>query len=576
MEEEWRNLSDDARRRREQADEAGNPPLPEPWACAGRETGALHDQVDPPRSDANAIPPDAMTLIGPSTYSEKGEVSELTTSPRRHCALPELCAEQLLDALPFPVLLIDDRHMVLFANGALMEHSGRAPCQIVGAHCPTVMHGTSQPFPGCPLEEVVQSGHAVVRELHDPTSDHYVSSAIYPTRATTADGRKVYLHTASDVTESKRVLDELVRSGDMQKVIAGLLRTGLERMSLDAILARALDLILSIPWLALERQGAVFVMDDATNELVMKAHSGINPALLSLCGRVPMGRCLCGLAAQTRTAQFADHVDDRHVTRYEGMPPHGHYCVPILADEKTVLGVINVYTKAGHVRTAAEDGFLCMIADTLAGIIQHQRVETAFHEGSERLRQALEETVAALALAAEKRDPYTAGHQRRAGRLAVAIAGEMGLHEDRIAGLRVAGALHDIGKISVPIEILSKPGALSGAEFALVQGHARAGYELLSTIVFPWPVAEIVLQHHERIDGSGYPDGRSGDDILLEARILAVADVMESMSSHRPYRPALGTDAALAELEANQGKRYDPNVVAACVTLFRAKSFSLE
>lgn len=559
----------------ERADETEKRLPSEPWTCLPQDGGTSPGRIAPTQSDADAVRLDEMALIDLDASAQAGGAMERSTSPRRDCTLPELSAEHLLDALPFPVFLLDDRHRILFANRALTEHSGPAPCQIVGAYCPSVVHGTDGPFPGCPLEEALRSGGAVVRELHDPTTGRTMSSAVYPTRATTADGRTVYLHTASDITDSKRALDELVRSRDMQNVIAGLLRTGLERIPLDALLVRALDLILSIPWLALERQGAIFVMDHATNELVMTAHSGINPTLPRVCGRLPIGRCLCGLAAQTRETQFADHVDDRHVTRYEGMLPHGHYCVPILADDR-VLGVLNVYTKAGHVRTSAEDGFLGTIVDTLAGVIEHQRVENAVHESSARLQQALEETVAALALAAEKRDPYTAGHQRRVSLLSVAIAREMGLPEDRIAGIRVAGALHDIGKIAVPIEILSKPGALSNAEFALVQEHARAGYELLSTIVFPWPVAEIVLEHHERIDGSGYPDGRSGDDILLEARILAVADVMESMSSHRPYRPTLGTDAALAELEGNQGKRYDPDVVAACVTLFRAKGFRLE
>ncbi|MCX7843973.1 MAG: HD-GYP domain-containing protein [Candidatus Bipolaricaulota bacterium] len=167
------------------------------------------------------------------------------------------------------------------------------------------------------------------------------------------------------------------------------------------------------------------------------------------------------------------------------------------------------------------------------------------------------------------REPYTAGHQRRVAELACAIAQELGLSAERIQGLRVAALLHDVGKaLFVPIEILSKPGKLTDLEMALIREHPRAGYEILRRVEFPWPVAEIVHQHHERLDGSGYPRGLKGEAILLEARILAVADVVEAMSSHRPYRPALGVEAALAEIREKAGKLYDPKVVEACLRVF--------
>jgi len=174
------------------------------------------------------------------------------------------------------------------------------------------------------------------------------------------------------------------------------------------------------------------------------------------------------------------------------------------------------------------------------------------------------------------KDPYRHSHQKRVAQLACAIAREMNLPEEQIEGIRVAGNIHDIGKISVPMEILNKPGRVNKNEFGIIKNHAQAGYDILKTIEFPWPIAQIVLQHHERMDGSGYPQGLSGKDILLEARILGVADVVEAMVSRRPYRPALGIDKALEEISKNRGILYDPEVVDACLKLFTEKRFEFE
>ncbi len=193
----------------------------------------------------------------------------------------------------------------------------------------------------------------------------------------------------------------------------------------------------------------------------------------------------------------------------------------------------------------------------------------------DRLHKAMGALVQALTVSVEVRDPYTAGHQRRVADLARAIAQKMGLPDTRIEGLRLAATIHDIGKLSVPAEILSKPTRLSPMEFNLIKVHPEAGYNILKDIEFPWPVARIVLEHHERLDGSGYPQGLTGDRLLPESRILAVADVLESMASHRPYRPAVGIEAALEEIERHKGVLYDAAVVEACTALFREKGFVL-
>jgi response regulator RpfG family c-di-GMP phosphodiesterase len=201
---------------------------------------------------------------------------------------------------------------------------------------------------------------------------------------------------------------------------------------------------------------------------------------------------------------------------------------------------------------------------------------TALQETLEKLRKTMEGVVQAMAMIVEARDPYTAGHQRRVADLAVVIAAEMGLSENQVDGIRMAGKIHDLGKISVPAEILSKPGRLNTMEFDIIKTHPQAAYDILKEIDFPWPVAQIILQHHERINGSGYPQGLSGADILLEAGIIGVADVVEAMASHRPYRPALGIDMALEEISKNKGVLYDPEVAEVCSKLFFEKGYKFE
>lgn len=205
---------------------------------------------------------------------------------------------------------------------------------------------------------------------------------------------------------------------------------------------------------------------------------------------------------------------------------------------------------------------------------RHENLEQLVSNRSRELEKALTGVIQATAQTLEFRDPYTAGHQRRVAELACVLAGELGCSQAQIKGLYLAGLIHDLGKISIPAEILSKPTRLTKTEFGLIKTHPQAGYDIHKDIIFPWPVADIVLQHHERGDGSGYPQGLKNGDILKEARILAVADVVEAMSSHRPYRPGLGIDAALQEIEQGRGTRYDSDVSKACLQLFQEKGYA--
>jgi PAS domain S-box-containing protein len=209
-------------------------------------------------------------------------------------------------------------------------------------------------------------------------------------------------------------------------------------------------------------------------------------------------------------------------------------------------------------------------------ITEQKQVEGKLRETLSDLRNAIDGTIQVISAITEKRDPYTSGHQRRVADLARAIGQEMGLAADRVKGLHMAGEIHDIGKVSIPADILSNPARLSELEYKMIQAHAQVGHDILGEVKFAWPIAKMILQHHERMDGSGYPQGLKGDDILLESRILAVSDVVEAMASHRPYRSALGIEAALKEIENNKGLLYDPAIVSACLTLFREKGYALK
>ncbi|MHB9097270.1 MAG: PAS domain S-box protein, partial [Syntrophales bacterium] len=613
---------------------------------------------------------------------------------------------------------------------------------------------------------------------------------------------------------------------DHETAINTLLTISLLNIRLEEQLDKMFEIIISLPWLKVEAKGCIFLVKEKSDVLVMAVQKGLHPSLLTMCAEVPFGHCICGRAALTGETEFADRVDERHDNQYEGISPHGHYCVPIKFHDK-VLGVLNLYLRAGHRRDKRDEEFLQATTDVMASIIERKRAEgkllesegkyrnilesiedgyfevdiagnftffndsvcrmagyirtelmgmndrqftdkenrkilyqafnkvfrtgepskgvaheiigkdgtklyiessaslirntsgqpigfrgimrniterkqaeeacrnaearyrtlfeqspngillidpetgktiesnetahkqlgytreefaalrisdyealekpeeTAKHiqkvihvgvddfetlhrtksgeirnvhvwskkvqlsdrsifyalfqditerryaekqlqQTLENLRKAFGTTVQVMVSAVEARDPYTSGHQIRSADLARSIAMEMGLPQGKIDGIRMAGSIHDIGKLSIPAEILSKPTKLSEIEFSLIKEHARRGFEMLKDVESPWPLAEIVYQHHERMDGSGYPRNLKGDDILMEARILTVADVVESMASHRPYRPGLGRDAAMNEIENNRGILYDTDAVDACLKLLREKGYQLK
>lgn len=303
-------------------------------------------------------------------------------------------------------------------------------------------------------------------------------------------------------------------------------------------------------------------------------------------------RCLAAESAEAALTILAEKpvevvISDVQMNGMSGLDLCGQIKEHYDADVIIITGLVNNFAYEEIIAQGASDFIekpirLAEIVARLKRVLFERQTREKLKQSAEELRRngerfqrAMEGSVQAIALAVEMRDPYTSGHQNRVADLACAIACELGLPQDRVYGLQMASLIHDLGKLTIPGEILCKPGRLSVPEYAMIQTHVQSGYDILKKIDFPWPLADIVIQHHERLDGSGYPRGLSGDEILLEARILSVSDVFETIGSHRPYRPSLGIQKAFNELTENSGRLYDEDVVAACLKLFNESGYRL-
>jgi putative nucleotidyltransferase with HDIG domain len=298
-------------------------------------------------------------------------------------------------------------------------------------------------------------------------------------------------------------------------------------------------------------------------------------------GDGPQGAGPVGRAVRSGAVQFGDNLQTSADfvpwrARAARFGLHSNVSLPIKLANGEVIAVLTLYSGVSAAFGSTETGMLTRFADDLGYGVQTLRTRAAYEsallETQTQTRQIsglLEDSVQALGAALEKRDPYTAGHQQRVAALCVAIATELGLDPERTQGLRLAALVHDLGKIQVPSEILVKPGKLNEFEWRMLQEHPTVGFEILQPVAYPWPVAQTVLQHHERLDGSGYPQGLKGDEITTEARIIGVADIVESISSHRPYRAALGLERALTEIRQLCPEKLDTRVVDACERVIR-------
>ncbi|APV43849.1 HDIG domain-containing protein [Dehalogenimonas formicexedens] len=483
-------------------------------------------------------------------------------------------AQAILDAMPAYALLIDSTHHIVGANKAFYQAMNLDLPDVIGAYCPKLVHGLNHPFHGCPLEEAVAMGglESVERELFDPARRHWIKTAVYPTGQFTEDGHPIFLHTAEDITAQKLTAKRLTKEQKLQHAISEILRLSLKDISLDDILKKALNIILAAPQIGLEKKGCIFLVEDDRETLVMKVQVGLEEPVKQSCARVGFGTCLCGQAALTQSIQYSTTLDERHSITYPGISDHGHTCLPLVSGGRT-LGVINTYLKKGRRRDSEGKKFLITAANVLSGVLVRRQAEMELKASIGRLQRTFKQTILTISKISEEIDQYTAGHQKRVAQMARAIAQEMGLDPDRVEGIEVAGLVHDIGKVAVPASILSKPGRLNEFEMGLVRTHSETGYDILKEVDFPWPIAQIVRQHHERLNNSGYPDKIPGESMLMEAKILAVADVFEAMSSHRPYRPGLGVSAALNELLQKKGTFFDSEVVDTCLKLVVEKGF---
>lgn len=327
---------------------------------------------------------------------------------------------------------------------------------------------------------------------------------------------------------------------------------------------------------------------DADKSVEIVAQSGQARAYLEdfkvSWGDTPLGQGPVGRAIRSNTTIVYNDMlhEDSFKPWAERARKHGLaslIAVP-LRSRGQINGALAVYANVVDAFGTEEIRLFEELADDIDFGSDSRRTRAAYEESvwereryAKQLQATLEQAIGALAATLEKRDPYTAGHERRVADLAVAIGRHLGLDENRLHGLRLAGYIHDIGKVQIPSELLSKPSQLTPVEFELIKLHAEAGHDILKDIAFPWPIAEMVWQHHECLDGSGYPRGLKGDEVLLESKILAVADIVEAMSSHRPYRPALGTAPALAQIEKIRGSKLDPDAVDACLYLFREDGY---
>jgi len=331
--------------------------------------------------------------------------------------------------------------------------------------------------------------------------------------------------------------------------------------------------------------------NDGCNTVQQVAWSGFDDGYLDnisvKIGDKERGLCPTGMAIKTKKPYVVKDIlacPDMLPWRGEALKRGYASCVALpMIDKSGAFGALNIFSDKSDIFHEDEVVLLKDLVDNIVyGLvalhtrIERNRAENEVQKNLKKLRQTLGAVIQVLEQTVEVRDPYTAGHQRRVADLARAIAEEMGLSDDQIDGIRIAGIIHDIGKMYVPAEILSKPWGLSQLEFSLIKTHPQVGYDILKAIEFPWPVANIVLQHHERINGSGYPFSLPQKKILIEAKILGVADVVEAMASHRPYRPALGLEAALDEISHNKGKLYDTEIVDTCLKLFKQDNFTFE
>ena len=491
----------------------------------------------------------------------------------------------VMESVQTGIVIIDPvTHKIVDVNAAAASMIGAPKEKITGSLCHRFICPAE--VGKCPITDLNQTVDHSERVLLTATGSS--SPIIKSVTTVLLDGKEHLLESFIDISEIKKSEAELLRINRVLKTLSEGNHIMLHANDELELMKNICEVITTngdyeLAWIGLARQDeykSIEVMVVAGSD---KEYAN---ALQLSWDDCPAGHGPTGTAMRTGQTQITQDIlnDPRMDTWREAATKHGYassIALPLKANEKT-FGTLSIYATQPHAFNTDEVTLLEEVASDLAfGIVnlrtgaeRDQAIKERQHY-VERLRASLEETLQAIAATVEMRDPYTAGHQRRVADLAVAISQEMHLPESQIHGIHLAGIVHDLGKIHLPAEILSKPGHLSEIEFSLIKTHAQKGYDILKGIEFPWPIAQAVLQHHERMDGSGYPQGLNDGQIILEAKILAVADVVEAITSHRPYRPSLGKDVALNEIRKNRGVLYAPEVVDACIKLFIEKKYHI-
>jgi PAS domain S-box-containing protein len=394
--------------------------------------------------------------------------------------------------------------------------------------------------------------------------------------------RPYWLAIARDVTERQLAAAVLARANRALRVLSACNLALVQASTEDELLHGVVDAIANMDGYNLAVVD--FIGDGPGNELTPIVWSGMGKAAYWAQG-MSWGDTKYGKSPVSKAVRSGKTQICHDIASDPGFKPWRDDALALglvsnialpLSEHGKVFGALSIYSYDLDAFYEDEEiRLLEELAGNLSYGIMAMRTRVEHEQHATILRQSLVQSIQTIAATVEARDPYTAGHQQRVAHLATAVARKMDLPEERVDGIGLAGIIHDLGKIHIPAEILSKPGKLTDVEYMLVQAHPQSGYDILKDVTFPWPIADIILQHHERLDGSGYPQGLKNGKILLEARIIGVADVVEAMSSHRPYRAGLGLEAALEEIERNRGKWYDPEAVDACLKLFREDGYKL-
>lgn len=435
------------------------------------------------------------------------------------------------DAVSDGVILLNRENKILHCNRIVSDLARKPFGEIIGRHCWEVMHNRSSPIKGCPFRRMVKSRQRESLDL--PLDGCWFKMTVDPILDDAGD----LSGAVHSITATTSVKKEEASQREGEFLLAGIfasIQDGISILDIDLNIVQA-------------------------NPTMETWYDQARPVVGKKCYQAYQGRRkACRSCPSLRTIATGE--------------PHQEM-LPKRGKAGKVVGWLKVYSFPWRDQAT---GKMKGVINYYQDITPRLQAQEALMASLAKLQRTLQGTVMALAAAVERRDPYTAGHQRKVAQLACAIAWEMELNTEQLEGVRVIGLLHDIGKITVPVEILTKPGEITETEFELIKKHPQVGYEILKQIDFPWPVAPAVLQHHEWLDGSGYPQGLRGPEISPEARIIAVADVMDAMSCHRPYRSAPGINRGLEEISQYKGVRYDPEVVDICIRLFTAKNFRFD